>query len=728
MFYIIKQDLWNRKDGFPKLDAIYYDDKRKLSRFSSRFTVPVLKPEGGMISGEDVGYTIDGTKRKLEEIDYNANTMKKLNMRGYEIFLANPDTGRVNYDSYARAQIINAGGVPDIGEPRLFILDIETTGKEIYQDDITAIGVYDTLDDKYHILDVEHSSEKEILEQFNELIIKKRPLGIVGFNSNGFDLPFIYVKLKQYKLDTWMQSFGQPYKPHNKGGRMSFWGFNGPYAFFDLAEIYLDQNRKEGWIGLGALAEKLGLDTKIDVNPILLFKQKRWDDLREYLKQDLKVTKLVWEHYKDFVYTLLIKTHANPNRIFSKTKLLEPILSANLLKKNIIKKLDHTLKQPFEAGLMYPEADNDKGKDKLFLNKIVALDFKAQYPSIIKSFNLSPEIYTNEIRERYYAEIRDFNFDKKGIYPEIVEEFLTMRASYKKGSPEEQAAKVIANSVYGILDPGNPGILTSIEIVKTVAGLSIEIMGHLRDELIKRGHQIAKIKTDGIYFSHSDENEALDMAQGIVDKYIEETFNLKSDEHSVKLSIDAVYDKFYVRDVNNTIGIKKGKLDVIGGSFTSSAGAKGVKELRIKGYHLMLDGMDPKDAYQQIRKEYREMIINCDPEKLVDFLPTCKCRDWWNTKVGKRTINDIAVDNGIKEGYEFELGMRGISLPFYPKDEEGILFHSDGHTRIGIPYSEDLGKEIAKYDLDMNYIFGWQDGNISEIRKEFMKCEVVECL
>ncbi len=100
------------------------------------------------------------------------NSIKAYEDGDYSFFIENLP-GNLHWRAY-----------PDMKD-RCCFLDIETTGLDKHNDDITIIGLYDGKESKFFIKD-------QNLEEFREEI-KKYNL-IVSFNGRCFDIPFIQAK------------------------------------------------------------------------------------------------------------------------------------------------------------------------------------------------------------------------------------------------------------------------------------------------------------------------------------------------------------------------------------------------------------------------------------------------------------------------------------------------------------------------------------------------------
>jgi DNA polymerase I len=110
------------------------------------------------------------------------------------------------------------------------------------------------------------------------------------------------------------------------------------------------------------------------------------------------------------------------------------------------------------------------------LDHVHVCDFAGLYPSIMRSWNMSPDTLISPVASKELPHARlpaergqvRFRTDKRGIFPDALDELVAQRAEYTKradaaepGSPEwdrfkrlSSAYKIVANSFYGIV--GSP--------------------------------------------------------------------------------------------------------------------------------------------------------------------------------------------------------------------------------------------------------------------------------
>lgn len=154
--------------------------------------------------------------------------------------------------------------------------DIETTGLNPIQDRITAIGIK-TSGMETAIID---EDERNILEKFWELVGWKYPyIRLVGFNCQGFDMPFIIIR-----------SFKHFVKVSDVRGKV-----------IDLRLVLSHGNRYQQG-KMEEYAALIGLKGKHNgydgSDAIRLWKEDELEELRKYVLSDVRATYGIYERVK----------------------------------------------------------------------------------------------------------------------------------------------------------------------------------------------------------------------------------------------------------------------------------------------------------------------------------------------------------------------------------------------------------------------------------------------
>lgn len=324
-------------------------------------------------------------------------------------------------------------------------------------------------------------SEKEMLDAFLRIVESYDPDIITGYNINAFDIPYLLERLKQNKMS---QSFGRCNdKPvFNRKFAMSFETTAHGRVVADPFQII----KRDPWMkfhryNLNTVAKELLNEEKIDVEyseiPAL------WNGSKD------DINRLIEYSRKDSVLALrLITERGLLNKFFELSRLcgllmqdtlggqttrIENLVMHEFKKRNYVmpakpskQELNKRAKEREKAGL--------KGATVLEPEKglhaegcVLVLDFKSLYPSIMRTYNISPDTVLIDKKtdiEKHESPTNAFFVDQKiheGIFPYLLKLLVETRAdlkkAMKKANDEEKrtlnakqlAIKDMSNSFYG---------------------------------------------------------------------------------------------------------------------------------------------------------------------------------------------------------------------------------------------------------------------------------------
>jgi len=153
-------------------------------------------------------------------------------------------------------------------DKRVIVLDLETQKgfhevdrSKLHQLKVSVVGIYDSYDDKYHSFE-----EKELAQL--EARLKLADV-IVGFNIVDFDMrvlsPYLLTDVKKFRILDLMVEFHKV-----RGHRVSLQS---------LAQATLNDSKSgSGW------------------DALQLFKDGRWEDLKKYCLDDVRITKAIFDY------------------------------------------------------------------------------------------------------------------------------------------------------------------------------------------------------------------------------------------------------------------------------------------------------------------------------------------------------------------------------------------------------------------------------------------------
>ncbi len=322
-------------------------------------------------------------------------------------------------------------------------------------------------------------SEEAMLRRFFEIIQEYDPDILVGYNSNGFDIPYIVERIKalnkrRANIEPMMGRNGKPvyYKKFGNVTRVSVAG----RITVDVLPLLRKEFSLKQYTLRNAAKELLGAE-KLDI-PFLEM-EAYWNDNGEKLSKFIEYSRRDAELALLFLLKLrLIDKYIALAR--ASGTLLQDILDGGQTQmvENIIlreyKKNDRVLPSRPTGEMSderFDEGEELAGAEVLppkkgLLENIVILDYKSLYPTIMMAHNLC---YTTEVVAERLNDVIEapsggvFVSQKvaKGIVPAILEDLLNRRQAtrekMKTASEEEYrvldatqlAFKILLNSFYG---------------------------------------------------------------------------------------------------------------------------------------------------------------------------------------------------------------------------------------------------------------------------------------
>lgn len=376
-------------------------------------------------------------------------------------------------------------------------IDIETTCEKGFPDiykvdeEVTAITLYDFRNKMYTTFGcskwgrviikgndrkyLEYSSEYDLLKGFLTHWASDHPDIVTGWNINGFDIPFLYNRMRKL--------FGQ-----DVANRISPWGevrekdgkdsFDRPIKIYEIEGLsridYLEAYKKFGYRKhsdwkLDTIGNDVVGIRKLDLGGVKLHELYK-TDYQKYIEYNIRDTEIVTkiEENKKILKLIIYLAYAakiNYEDVYSPVKTWDSIIYNYLYKDNII-----VPPKKSSRSAEFPGAhvrDTIAGKHK----NVVTFDFQSMYPSMMMGQNISPETIidgkfidfdidanldldkpvNDNDNYAFCASGYYFSKEKQGIFGEVIQHFFNERKRFK-GMMKEQE-KLLVN------DPDNKAIL-----------------------------------------------------------------------------------------------------------------------------------------------------------------------------------------------------------------------------------------------------------------------------
>ena len=345
---------------------------------------------------------------------------------------------------------------------RIFYMDIETDSPNEFpqpeeaKDPIFLITIYDTLDDRWHTWGLKNdytpttsnsfyykcNTEEELLKEFLKYWRHNYPDLITGWNSGGFDLPYIINRIKRilgddqanhlspvdvlYKKENVMKNIG--------GGVMSKWYIKG-MTHLDYLDLYLtfSKDKRESY-SLNNISEIELDEGKLSYNATSLT-QLASTDWNKFVEYNLKDVELIirLEEKLSFISIARMLSYLGLGPIEWSMGTISIVTGAIALKaleqNKYIATFESTDKKRYAGGFV-------KEPDPGLCESIVTFDVNSLYPNTIISLNISPETklgnllsLENDIAKFRLITGKEYELDKSKFVKFLKDDSVSISAS-----------------------------------------------------------------------------------------------------------------------------------------------------------------------------------------------------------------------------------------------------------------------------------------------------------
>ena len=420
-------------------------------------------------------------------------------------------------------------------KPKILCYDIETDSIKIGQGEILMISLVSNESKK--VITWKNSSEKpnyvekvknekELIEKFLDHVKEIAPDFLIGYFSDGFDLPYLKSRAEKNKIKLSLNLDGsQPYI--HRG--ISLIAKTKGLVHLDMLKFIrtaYGQYMKSETFSLNEVAKEFLGDTKkpFEFKPSSEIKEKEWDTYFEYnLHDSVLVSKLFEKFWPDMLeFSKLTKEPISDTSRSGLSRLVESYILHNLYKFNEIPEKKPTrnelgkrrMTQPVEGAFVL------EPKPGLY-EKIAMFDFTSMHTSIIISMNISKStLIKNEKQEKtsnvIETKIGKFYFTKKkGFLPSLLQEIFEKRkkakSDYKKNPNQitqarSNAFKVFSASVHGYIAFFGARYY-SIESSASILAFVRKFNKDTIKAIEKHGHKVIYADTDSVAFLMENKTE-----------------------------------------------------------------------------------------------------------------------------------------------------------------------------------------------------------------------------
>jgi DNA polymerase I/DNA polymerase-2 len=526
-----KTELHNKNFLGKKIKAlkIFVTNYKDLQDIASKLDMPEIEKRRGYDLGYISHYIIEKQINPLCWYEINGELLNNsLEFGGIDMAL--------NIDFCIKLKNVNKIEQENF-KPKTLAYDIETDSLKIGEGEILMVSLVGenykkviTWKKSKIKLDyiIEVKNEAELLKKFCECIKKFSPDFLVGYYSDGFDLPYLKARAEKHKVKLKLGLDNS--QPKFSRGTLLTGKIKG-IVHIDILRFIRTayaQYMKSETLSLNEVSKEFLKDSKKD------FKIKHsseihnnWEDYYEYnLHDSVLVLKLFDKFWPDlFEFAKVIKEPIFEISRYGLSKQIESYILHNLKKFNEIperrpnyNEISLRKKSGGVTGAFVFEP-----KPGLY-EKIAMFDFTSMHTSIIITHNISkgtllnkkiknsyesPEIKLNGQKQKFY-------FSKeKSFFPELLNEIFKMRKKFKeefKKNPNvitkarSNAFKVLSASVHGYIGFFGAryySLECSASILAFVRKFNIEII----EKIKKEGYKVIYGDTDSIAFLINGKSE-----------------------------------------------------------------------------------------------------------------------------------------------------------------------------------------------------------------------------
>jgi len=381
-------------------------------------------------------------------------------------------------------------------------------------------------------------SEADMIERFKEVIEEFKPDIITGYNSDGFDLPYIKTRAKKYKLKLDLGLDFSELNVNQRGDTKSSISGIVHVDVFKFIRKILGRALDTDVFTLDAVSAELLGEKKHDVDMDAL--AEHWDNVSDELNtyarynlQDARLTYMLLEkilpNLIEFIKIIGLPLFDVDRMSFSQFVEWYCIKQASLSDQIVLNKPGYYLEQQrmhdrIKGAFVYEPKPG-------FYDDIAVFDFRSLYPTIIASHNISSGTLNcdccrgeNEIKtERgtfWYCK------KKKGFLSGIIEDLITRRARIKEILKREKAdlllkarstaLKYLANSFYGYL-AFSSARWYCIECAESTTAWARQYIHKVIDAAKEKGFTVLYSDTDSVFLLLKDKSkeDALKFAEEI---------------------------------------------------------------------------------------------------------------------------------------------------------------------------------------------------------------------
>jgi len=557
-------------------------------------------------------------------------------------------------------------------EYRICYIDIECDAREGFPHPeeakypITVMTCYDTILKKYFVFTWRQdqkdriekteerttyffNKEKDMLEMFIRYLRHTWPEIITGWNVINFDFHYIINRMKKLHVNPMKMSRFNWVKLNKFDDNISI-SIDG-IDLIDLMKVYIkfqyikafNPSKKLESYSLKAVSEYEELGQKYQLDDDMSLADMWVKDLNktiEYNQRDVELLLAIEDKLKLFNFMNEIKKMGFCS--------MEDVMTSSRLIDNYI------LKYAKDNNIILPTAnrfvDNEKYEGAEIYTKGVGLvknvagfDFKSMYPSIMITFNTSPEVKNIEGNNIEVNNVK-FSLDKEGFASKIVKNLIAERYKWKKernklkfnsieylaAYDKETSIKTIVNSFYGVFGYTNFRLYDR-DIASTITYVGRNLFKVSKKVCEELGYEVVYGHTDSVMVKLPDDfsiETCIEKAKELQDKINERVKKYTEKFGITNNFIEIDFEKFFKSAVFTEAEARYFALLVHDGDkfiepVVRITGFEGIKrdtplymrKFLVNFYRKVLD----LKTKEELRDYIKDTIKNCKKQDLMDI-------------------------------------------------------------------------------------------------------------
>ncbi len=489
----------------------------------------------------------------VNEYEYEVNFYKKYlidkGLSGFKVIDVEVDEIKTDYNvdgSYLIKKIKNIEESANFDKLKIIAIDIEVV-EEKNENKIIMISTFGKDLKKVFSLRESHKdfvevfkSEKDMLKSFISFLKKYNPDIIFTYNGDLYDWHIIRDRCEKLGIDLNIGRDGNKLK-YEKRGRTSSVRIPG-IVHIDLyifVNNILSSQLQTEVLTLDAVASEILGDKKIELEYEDIINSwktgENFEKLIEYNLKDSELTFRLGMFLLEHIRELSKITSQIPWDVsrYTYSQLVEWFLSRKTREKNRIIPNQPKWEEIQKRRLRNPYTGGFVKEPKPGIHENIAvLDFRSLYPSIMATFNVSPETIDREICKEESLRIEGIphwfckNID--GFVSSVVKELILKRQEIKSKMKkltkdnreysilehEQKAIKTVTNAIYGSF-AFSGARWYCLECAEFLAAAGRKFINFVIEEAKSKGFEIIYGDTDSVFLKYKEKNEVMNFLEYI---------------------------------------------------------------------------------------------------------------------------------------------------------------------------------------------------------------------